>query len=172
MKFQFIGHELTILPRSRAVILTFATQPHLTGVYIPAYARAEPTDWHHGLSRQFEQMVGYIEKGDFREVEGKRIQRKPWLKVCISYATCQKNRRMILDFYPWSDICNQTYVEFFKISDFYIDAIRLAQRRIHEPPRRLALAMSLHTRLGVGSPFKGSAGEHILTTILDACAQE
>jgi hypothetical protein len=168
MDFDFGDHKLTILTKSRKVILTFPSDPHLSGVFIPVYDRVESTSWHHGYSRQFEELVEYIEKDDFQEVLCKGVKRKPWLKACLSYSRIGNKRDMSIEFYPWSEIRNKTYVDFYRLSDFYTDAIRLAQRRIRDIPRRLALAMSLHPRLGAGSVFRGLLGEHVLLLVLDA----
>ena len=169
MDFDYGDHKLTVLPKSRAVILTYPSKPHLSGVYIQKYDTVRQCHWHHGLSRQFEDMMEYIAKGDFVEYCGKLFQRKTWLNVCNCGERDPTNRNMVIQFYPWTDICDQTYVEFVRISDFYVDAVRLAQHRIHNTPRRLAIAMSLHSRLGAGSLFKELMGEHVLRIVMDAC---
>ena len=165
MDFDCGDHKLTILPKSRAVILTFPSDPYLSGVFIPVYDRVESTSWDHGCRRQFEELVEYTEKKDVLEV----FKRKPWLKARLSYSKIGKERYMLIQFQTWSEIRNQTFVEFYRISNFYTDAVRLAQRRIRDIPRRLALVMSLHPRLGAESLLKGLLGEHVLRIVLDAC---
>ena len=154
-------HKLTVFPKSQVVVFTHVSKPYLNGVYIPKPVML----WDGARKRPFKALVEYIADGDFTTLyNGEAIRRKTWLRVNFSYPP---SRCIDIEFYPWIDQCDQTYVSFVKISDFYMDGFRLAQSRIRNNPRRLAMAMSLHPRIGKESVFQGLVGEDVLRIILD-----
>ncbi len=143
-------HSVRILPGAQAIVLTHASRTQLNGLYTPVPIMP----WTGALHRPFCELVEYV--GD-----NKTNIKQPWLRVAFG-----RQRRLDVEFWPYFNPCDQTSVPFVKVSDCcYMDGLRLAQRRIRDNPRRLALAMALHPRLGKESPLLRCGGEDILRII-------
>ena len=165
-------YKITVLRKSQVLVLTHEGMPELNGVYIPEHKMP----WNGALKQFFNDLVEYIDNDDKDSkillTNGKFVQREKYLRVNF-YNNDNRNpsrsssRRINVNFYPWSDPSDQTYVSFAKISDFYVDhGVRSAQSRIRNNPRRLALAMSLHPRIGKDSLLLGMVGEDLLRSIV------
>ena len=153
-------HKITILRHSQALILSHADKPELSGVYIPK----PMTGWEGATCQPFRNLIEYMSSDDVRTLYGtKVVVREKYLNARFSNPP---SRYINVNFYPWSDPSDQTYVTFAKISDCYMGCIRLVKNRIHNNPRRLAMAMSLHPRIGAGSLFMGLVGEDVIRMVL------
>ena len=73
---------------------------------------------------------------------------------------------MHLDFFRWSSPYDQTFVRFVQVAQQVQNGIRLAQNRMRHNPRRLAIAMALHDRLGQSSQLRSLQECEVLRSIL------
>lgn len=156
------GNEycISVYPALRVIVLKHTRRPDLNGMYVP-----KPTMvWQGALCQRFENLVDHICIDRMETLwGGKVVKQAKYLSLRYNNTP---NQCIDVNFYPWSDPSNQTYVSFVKISNFYMDGFRLAQSRIRNNPRRLAVVMSLHPRLGAESLFGVFIGEELLRVIL------
>lgn len=170
MEFEYedwnVKKKIIVLRNSGVVIFLHESKPEHNGMYIPSPVMI----WNGALKRSFDEMLQYIETEDVLTLNcGKVIKRKHWLRADVGGGS----PKMTLMFYPWSCPFDQTYVSFFKAADFYMDALRLVQgriRTINANHRRLAMAMSLHPRLGAGSVLHELVSGEVMRSILDFIA--
>ncbi len=156
MRFEFgLGkskHSIEILPHSQVVILTHDSITQLNGLYTPVPL----TQWPGGWYKSFNDLTKYI------GADG----RKPRLQTLFD--AHGPSRQIYICFHKPTTNDLAGMVPFVKVYDRYItDGLRWAQRRIRDNPRRLALAMALHPRLGKESPLRGG-GEDVLRMIVAA----
>ncbi len=153
------SHTIDILPKTQALVFTRPSMPKLDGLYIPVPIMP----WTMARFRPYGELLEYIQ----------RNKNKPRFRLFYTYDENHgQTMRINLTFWQHSeDSGSQCYItSFVKVSDFHMHGFRLAQRRIRDNPRRLALAMALHPRLGKESPFLllcgGILAEEILQMIV------
>ena len=163
---QFVLHKFphtrrfTVLRQSQLVIVSDHQEeeaPFRSGLYIPLVPR--PCDG--ALQCSFAALLHYLDRpdkaGHVLDIHG---QEQPYL-------SCSPRRlEMHLDFFRWSSPYDQTFVRFVQVAQQVQNGIRLAQNRMRHNPRRLAIAMALHDRLGQSSQLRSLQECEVLRSIL------